>query len=122
MKVKTRIAPSPTGKLHIGTARTALFNWLFARHNHGVLVLRIEDTDKSREREDAVAVIYEGLSWLGLEWDEGGDKGGKFGPYFQSERGAIYEKYLKILEEKGHIYSDQGAIRFRSPRRFCRSR
>jgi glutamyl-tRNA synthetase len=115
--VRVRFAPSPTGFLHVGGARTALFNWLFARHNHGVLVLRIEDTDKSREREDAVAVIYEGLRWLGLEWDEGGDKGGKFGPYFQSERGAIYEKYLKILEEKGHIYSDQGAIRFRSPRR-----
>ena len=115
--VRVRFAPSPTGFLHVGGARTALFNWLFARHNHGVLVLRIEDTDKSRERDDAVAVIYEGLRWLGLEWDEGGDKGGKFGPYFQSERGAIYEKYLKILEEKGHIYSDQGAIRFRSPQR-----
>ena len=115
--VRVRFAPSPTGFLHVGGARTALFNSLFARHNQGVFVLRIEDTDKSREREDAVAVIYEGLRWLGLEWDEGGDKGGKFGPYFQSERGAIYEKYLKILEEKGHIYSDQGAIRFRSPRR-----
>jgi glutamyl-tRNA synthetase len=115
--VRVRFAPSPTGFLHVGGARTALFNWLFARHNQGVFVLRIEDTDKSREREDAVAVIYEGLRWLGLEWDEGGDKGGKFGPYFQSERGAIYEKYLKILEEKGHVYADQGAIRFRSPRR-----
>jgi glutamyl-tRNA synthetase len=115
--VRVRFAPSPTGFLHVGGARTALFNWLFARHNHGVFVLRIEDTDKSREREDAVAVIYEGLRWLGLEWDEGGDQGGKFGPYFQSERGAIYERYLKILEEKGQVYSDQGAIRFRSPRR-----
>ena len=114
--VRVRFAPSPTGFLHVGGARTALFNWLFAQHNHGVLVLRIEDTDKSREREDAVAVIYEGLRWLGLEWDEGGDHGGKFGPYFQSERGAIYEKYLKILEEKGHVYPDQGAIRFRSAR------
>jgi glutamyl-tRNA synthetase len=115
--VRVRFAPSPTGFLHVGGARTALFNWLFARHNQGVFVLRIEDTDKSREREDAVAVIYEGLRWLGLEWDEGGDKGGKFGPYFQSERGAIYEKYLKILEKKGQVYSDEGAIRFRSPRR-----
>lgn len=115
--VRVRFAPSPTGFLHVGGARTALFNWLFARHNQGVFVLRIEDTDKSREREDAVAVIYDGLRWLGIEWDEGGDKGGKFGPYFQSERGAIYEKYLKILEDKGHVYSDQGAIRFRSPRR-----
>jgi glutamyl-tRNA synthetase len=115
--VRVRFAPSPTGFLHVGGARTALFNWLFARHHHGIFVLRIEDTDKSREREDAVAVIYDGLRWLGLDWDEGGDKGGEFGPYFQSERGAIYEKYLKILEEKGHVYSDQGAIRFRSPRR-----
>jgi glutamyl-tRNA synthetase len=115
--VRVRFAPSPTGFLHVGGARTALFNWLFARHHQGSFVLRIEDTDKSREREDAVAVIYHGLRWLGLDWDEGGDKGGKFGPYFQSERGAIYEKYLKMLEEKGHVYSDQGAIRFRSPRR-----
>jgi glutamyl-tRNA synthetase len=115
--VRVRFAPSPTGFLHVGGARTALFNWLFGRHNQGVFVLRIEDTDKSREREDAVAVIYEGLRWLGLEWDEGGDKGGKFGPYFQSERGAIYEKYLKTLEKKWLVYEDQGAIRFRSPRR-----
>ena len=115
--VRVRFAPSPTGFLHVGGARTALFNWLFARHHHGVFVLRIEDTDKSREREDAVAVIYNGLRWLGIEWDEGGDKGGQFGPYFQSERGAIYEKYLKILDNKGHVYSDQGAIRFRSPGR-----
>jgi glutamyl-tRNA synthetase len=115
--VRVRFAPSPTGFLHVGGARTALFSWLFARHHHGVFVLRIEDTDKSREREDAVAVIYSGLRWLGLEWDEGGDKGGKFGPYFQSERDAIYQKYLKILEDKGQVYSDQGAIRFRSPRR-----
>jgi glutamyl-tRNA synthetase len=115
--VRVRFAPSPTGFLHVGGARTALFNWLFARHNQGVFVLRIEDTDKSREREDAVAVIYEGLRWLGLEWDEGADKGGKFGPYFQSERDAIYEKYLNILEEKGQVYSDEGAIRFRAPRR-----
>ena len=115
--VRVRFTPSPTGFLHVGGARTALFNWLFARHNQGVFVLRIEDTDKSREREDAVAVIYEGLRWLGIEWDEGGDKGGKFGPYFQSERGAIYEKYLEILEKKWLVYEDQGAIRFRSPRR-----
>jgi glutamyl-tRNA synthetase len=115
--VRVRFAPSPTGFLHVGGARTALFNWLFARHNQGVFVLRIEDTDKSREREDAVAVIYEGLRWLGLEWDEGGDKGGKFGPYFQSERGALYEKYLKILDKKGQVYEDEGAIRFRAPRR-----
>src|ERR1700740_3174738 len=115
--VRVRFAPSPTGFLHVGGPRTALFNWLFARHNQGVFVLRIEDTDKSREREDAVAVIYEGLRWLGLEWDEGGDKGGKFGPYFQSERGAVYEKYLKILEKKWLGYGDQGGIPLLLPRR-----
>ena len=115
--VRVRFAPSPTGFLHVGGARTALFNWLYARRHQGVFVLRIEDTDKSREREDAVAVIYNGLRWLGIEWDEGGDKGGKFGPYFQSERDAIYEKYLKILADKGHVYTDEGAIRFRSSRR-----
>src|ERR1700751_2530980 len=113
--VRVRFAPSPTGFLHVGGARTALFNWLFARHNQGVFVLRIEDTDKSREREDAVAVIYEELRWLGLEWDEGGDKGGKFGPYFQSERGAIYEKYLKILEKNGWGIKNQGPFRFVPP-------
>jgi glutamyl-tRNA synthetase len=80
-------------------------------------VLRIEDTDKSRQQEQAVQVIYDGLRWLGLEWDEGGDKGGKFGPYFQSERTPVYLKYLSILEAKGLLYQDEGAVRFRSPRR-----
>jgi glutamyl-tRNA synthetase len=115
--VRVRFAPSPTGFLHVGGARTALFNWLFARRHQGVFVLRVEDTDKSREREDAVTVIYNGLRWLGLEWDEGGDKGGRFGPYFQSERGSIYEKYLKTLEAKSLVYEDQGALRFRFSRR-----
>jgi glutamyl-tRNA synthetase len=80
-------------------------------------VLRIEDTDKSRQQEHAVQVIYDGLRWLGLEWDEGGDKGGKFGPYFQSERTPVYLTYLSVLEEKGLLYEDEGAVRFRSPRR-----
>jgi glutamyl-tRNA synthetase len=115
--VRVRFAPSPTGFLHVGGARTALFNWLFARHNHGTLVLRIEDTDKSREREQAVQVIYDGLRWLGLEWDEGGDLGGVHGPYFQSERGGVYETYLEKLKEKGLIYEDEGALRFRSARK-----
>jgi glutamyl-tRNA synthetase len=114
--VRVRFAPSPTGFLHVGGARTALFNWLFARHHRGTFVLRIEDTDKSREQESAVKVIYEGLLWLGLEWDEGAGKGGRFGPYFQSERDAIYEQYLRRLQDKKAVYEDAGAIRFRSAR------
>src|SRR5580704_2142997 len=115
--VRVRFAPSPTGFLHVGGVRTALFNWLFARHNQGTFLLRIEDTDKSRERGRAVEVIYEGLRWLGLEWDEGAGIGGEYGPYFQSERNAIYERYLDLLQAKGFVYEDQGAIRFRSSRK-----
>ncbi len=80
-EIRVRFAPSPTGYLHIGGARTALFNWLFARHHRGKLVLRIEDTDIKRNTEEAAAVIYEGLEWLGLNWDEGPHIGGNFGPY-----------------------------------------
>ena len=115
--VRVRFAPSPTGYLHVGGARTALFNWLFARHHGGTFVLRIEDTDKRREQELALRVIYEGLQWLGLEWDEGAARGGPFGPYFQSERTAVYEKYLGFLQARGFLYVDEGAIRFRPPRR-----
>ena len=115
--VRVRFAPSPTGFLHVGGARTALFNWLFARHRGGTFVLRIEDTDKTRERSDAVQVIYDGLQWLGLHWDEGAGRGGEFGPYFQSERHAIYEKYLEKLQAKGAVYVDDGSVRFRSSRR-----
>ena len=115
--VRVRFAPSPTGYLHVGGARTALFNWLFARHNRGTFILRIEDTDKSREQEQAVRVIYDGLRWLGLEWDEGAERGGPFGSYFQSERTVIYEKYLNVLQNKGVLYEDEGAIRFRSSRK-----
>ena len=115
--VRVRFAPSPTGFMHVGGARTALFNWLFARHNQGTFLLRIEDTDKNRERHQAVEVIYEGLRWLGLEWDEGAGMGGQYGPYFQSERNAIYENYLDLLHDKDVVYEDQGAIRFRSSRK-----
>jgi glutamyl-tRNA synthetase len=114
--IRVRFAPSPTGYLHIGGARTALFNWLFARHHGGKLVLRVEDTDKARNTEEAAAAIYEGLRWLELNWDEGPHVGGDFGPYFQSERTDIYERYLKKLQDAGHIFEDQGALRFRSPR------
>jgi glutamyl-tRNA synthetase len=115
-EVRVRFAPSPTGYLHIGGARTALFNWLFARHHGGKFVLRIEDTDMKRNTEEAMAAIYEGLEWLGLNWDEGPHVGGEFGPYLQSERTELYERYLKKLQDAGHIYEDQGALRFRSPR------
>ena len=114
--IRVRFAPSPTGYLHIGGARTALFNWLFARHHGGKFVLRIEDTDLKRNTEEAMAAIYEGLGWLGLNWDEGPHIGGEFGPYLQSERTELYERYLKKLQDAGHIFEDQGAMRFRSPR------
>ena len=114
--IRVRFAPSPTGYLHIGGARTALFNWLFARHHGGRFVLRIEDTDMKRYTEEAMAAIYEGLEWLGLNWDEGPHVGGEFGPYLQSERTELYERYLKKLQDAGHIFEDQGALRFRSPR------
>ncbi len=113
--VRVRFAPSPTGYLHIGGARTALFNWLFARHTGGTFVLRIEDTDKARNTEQATQAIYDGLRWLGLDWDEGPDAGGELGPYFQSERDAIYERHLQRLHDAGRTYEDAGAVRFRSP-------
>ena len=115
-EVRVRFAPSPTGYLHIGGARTALFNWLFARHHSGKFILRIEDTDRARNTEEAAAAIYEGLRWLGLDWDEGPHAGGDLGPYLQSERTEIYERYLKQLQDGGHIFEDAGALRFRSPR------
>ena len=115
--VRVRFAPSPTGFLHVGGARTALFNWLFARHNGGKLILRIEDTDKARNTVEAVQVIYDGLKWLGLDWDEGPGKGGDFGPYFQSERNDVYEKYLAKMQAAGAVYEDQGAVRFKLPRK-----
>jgi glutamyl-tRNA synthetase len=114
--VRVRFAPSPTGYLHIGGARTALFNWLFARHHGGKFVLRIEDTDVKRNTDEAMAAICEGLEWLGLNWDEGPHVEGGFGPYLQSERTELYERYLKKLQDAGHIFEDQGALRFRSPR------
>jgi len=103
--VRVRFAPSPTGMLHIGGARTALFNWLFARSNEGKFILRLEDTDLTRSSEDSARKIMEDLQWLGLGWDEGPDKGGPFGPYRQSERLPIYKKYLqKLLQENKAYY------------------
>lgn len=103
-KVRVRFAPSPTGTLHIGGARTALFNWLFARHHGGRFVLRLEDTDNLRSTEDSAIGIIDGLKWLGLDWDEGPDIGGPCGPYRQSERLSIYQQYLQLLLQEGKAY------------------
>ena len=102
--IRVRIAPSPTGALHIGTARSALFNYLFAKKNKGKFILRIEDTDKERSELKWVQNIIEGLKWLGVKWDEGPDIGGEFGPYKQSQRLDIYKKYLKKLLEEDKAY------------------
>ncbi len=103
-KIRVRYAPSPTGHLHIGNARTALFNYLFARHNKGTLVLRIEDTDQKRNVKGGSKSQMENLHWLGIDWDEGPDKGGPYGPYRQSERKAIYQKYIDQLISEGKAY------------------
>lgn len=120
-EIRTRFAPSPTGYLHVGGARTALFNWLYARKHGGKFILRIEDTDAKRNTDEAYQVIYDGLRWLDLGWDEGpeidGTGGGEYGPYFQSQRNAVYEKHLATLQAKDLIYEDEGALRFRSPRK-----
>ena len=102
--VRVRFAPSPTGYLHVGNARTALFNWLFARANKGTFILRIEDTDIARSKEDYVGRIMEDLTWLGLDWDEGPDKGGPFAPYRQSERIVSYKKFADALLKEGKAY------------------
>ena len=102
--VRVRYAPSPTGYPHIGNIRTALFNWLFARHTGGKFIVRIEDTDQSRKVEGAVEQILESLRWLGLDWDEGPEVGGVCGPYFQSERLDLYKRYAEKLMDSGHAY------------------
>lgn len=111
--VRVRFAPSPTGFFHIGSARTALFNWLYARHTGGTFVLRIEDTDKERNSEAFLNVIYDSLTWLGMTWDEGPKVGGNFGPYRQSERTEIYREYLAKLTAAGRTYEKDGAIWFK---------
>lgn len=114
-KVRVRIAPSPTGFAHVGTAYTALFNYAFARKSKGSFILRLEDTDVKRNVKGAGKAIYEGLSWLGLSWDEGPDKGGDFGPYRQSDRLNIYKKRVEELLKKEMAYEDEGAVRFKNP-------
>ena len=108
MNVRVRFAPSPTGALHIGSVRTALFNWLYARHTGGAFVLRIEDTDVARNTEQSLNTILDGLKWLGLNWDEG--------PYFQSKRAEIYRQRAQQLRDAGHAYERDGALRFRMTR------
>ena len=105
-KVITRFAPSPTGFMHVGGVRTALYAWLYARKNNGTMILRIEDTDKEREVEGSIAHIIESLKWIGIDWDEGPDIGGPNAPYFQSQRLDSYKKYAKILVDKGLAYAD----------------
>ena len=102
--IRVRFAPSPTGFLHIGSARTALFNWLFARHHGGTFVLRLDDTDEQRSTKESMQEIYDSLKWLGLEWDEGATVGGSHAPYVQSERNVIYQKYVRQLLDNGNAY------------------
>jgi glutamyl-tRNA synthetase len=123
MKTRVRFAPSPTGYLHIGGARTALFNWLYARHTGGTFVLRIEDTDAARNSQEAVDVILNGLRWLGLDWDEGpltgdatGPCKGERGPYYQSQRKEFYQQRVEALLSRGLAYEHEGAVKFRMNR------
>ena len=123
MKVRVRFAPSPTGFLHIGGARTALFNFLYARHTGGTFILRIEDTDVARNSQEAVEVILNGLRWLGLDWDEGpitgdvtGPGRGDQGPYFQSQRKENYRRRVEALLSRGLAYEHEGAVKFKMQR------
>ena len=117
MSVRVRFAPSPTGDLHVGGARTALFNWLMARKLGGTFILRVEDTDGARNTAEASVGILKGLRWLGLDWDEGPEAGGDCGPYYQSQRKAIYDAYFAKLEAAGRVYTeDNGAVRFKFSR------
>jgi glutamyl-tRNA synthetase len=109
-EARTRFAPSPTGLLHVGATRTALFAWLIAKQTNGKFVLRIEDTDRSREMKGAEQHIMDSLVWLGLRWDEGPDIGGKFGPYRQSERLDIYKQWAQNLIDSGRAYADPFSI------------
>src|SRR5256712_11603542 len=123
MKPRVRFAPSPTGFLHIGGARTVLFNWLYARHTGGTFILRIEETDVARNTQEAVNVILNGLRWLGLDWDEGpiggeatGPSKGEYEPYFQSRRKENYQRRVEALLSHGLAYEHEGAVKFKMPR------
>ncbi|MEM6821968.1 MAG: glutamate--tRNA ligase family protein [Verrucomicrobiota bacterium] len=112
-QIRVRFAPSPTGLFHVGSARTALFNWLYARNTGGVFVLRIEDTDHERNTPEALEALIKGMRWLGLDWDEGPEAGGDYGPYFQSERTSIYDEYIEKLKASGRTYEKDGALYFK---------
>ena len=114
--MKLRIAPSPTGQLHIGNARTALFNWLYAKANNGTFLVRIDDTDTERSTKEYETDIISNLRWLGLDWDEGVEVGGPHGKYRQSLRFNRYQEVAEILLSQGKAYEDQGAIRFKVPK------
>ena len=113
MVPRLRFAPSPTGYLHVGGARTALFNWLYARRHGGTFILRIEDTDVERSQAEMVTGILDGLRWLGIDWDEGPEIGGPHAPYFQSERLDRYRAAAKQLVDSGKAFLDEGAVRFK---------
>jgi glutamyl-tRNA synthetase len=115
--IRTRFAPSPTGYLHVGGARTALFNWLYARKHNGTFILRVEDTDAARNTEEARQAIFDGMNWLGLDWDEGPEKGGPHGSYYQSQRNDIYDAYFEKLLAADRLYKDGDAYRFRFDRK-----
>src|SRR3990167_4915435 len=104
MTIRTRFSPSPTGMIHLGNARAALFSALFAKKNNGVFILRIEDTDIARSEERYIESLQDDLHWLGIDWQEGVGVDGDFGPYRQSQRQDIYAKYYDILERKNLIY------------------
>src|ERR1700689_535688 len=104
MSVRVRIAPSPTGDPHVGTAYMALFNMIFARHHQGKFILRIEDTDRTRSRQEYEHTIYEALRWCNLHWDEGPDVGGPYGPYRQSERFPLYKEHAETLLKSDRAY------------------
>lgn len=114
-EVRVRFAPSPTGALHIGGAHTALFNWLWARHNGGKFILRIEDTDRVRSTKEYEETIMSGMKWLDLDWDEGPDVGGDYGPYRQTERLDLYNKYATQLLDEGKAYKDGEAVIYKVP-------
>src|SRR3712207_4743102 len=105
-RIRVRYAPSPTGMLHVGGVRTALFNWLFARKNGGVFIVRIEDTDLERSTEESVEQLKRSLRWIGLDWDEGPEVGGPHAPYRQTERFDLYRDAAKRLLETGAAYRD----------------
>ena len=103
-KVRVRFAPSPTGRLHVGGARTAIYNWAFARAMGGDFILRIEDTVPERSTEENVQVILNAMKWLGLDWDEGPEVGGAAGPYFQTQRTDTYAAALEQMKQRGSVY------------------